>query len=250
MAREEKRKWYSIAYIICLALFFSNIPLSLFIKNEYIVYGIGILLEVIALIIYFILIKRDNFLHPIREKSYIHPFIFLPTLLICFTNFIVIIINKETINIKQNYTLLFMKIINLFLNVFLEELLFRFLLQYELSLKFSKIKSIFISALIFGGIHLLNISSLSSLPICLLQSVYTFGLGLVLGMIYSYTRNIIYPIILHTLFNLNNDLFATTFFTLDWNNVFFIVNIAISLVVSIYLLYVYKKIKDGDKNAS
>ena len=89
--------------------------------------------------------------------------------------------------------------------------------------------------------HLLNINSLASIPTCLIQALYTFGIGLVLSIVYLFSRNIIYPIILHFLFNFLNDTLVTSLFNIEWNLVFFIVNIGVGILIGLYSLFIYKR---------
>jgi membrane protease YdiL (CAAX protease family) len=127
------------------------------------------------------------------------------------------------------------------LTAILEELLFRnILLEEFIRQNFTKFKSLLYSSLIFGSIHLLNISSLSSIPYCIIQSIYTTGIGLIFGLVYIKTHNITYPIIIHFLFNYINDIFITHIYNLTWDLTFFIVNISIGIVVALYSLFIYK----------
>ena len=87
--------------------------------------------------------------------------------------------------------------------------------------------------------HLLNITSLGSIPTCIVQSLYTFGLGLFLSIIYLFTKNIIYPIVFHFLFNFINDILITNIFVLNWDLPFFVINIIIAILTGLYALYIY-----------
>lgn len=72
-----------------------------------------------------------------------------------------------------------------------EELLFRGIVQGELNLRYSPRTVVLIQAVLFGLFHMNFI-----------QSLYTFIPGLILGIAYYYTGNIIMPIVMHMLFNL------------------------------------------------
>ena len=88
-----------------------------------------------------------------------------------------------------------------------EEIVFRLFIHNNLLVS-SSIKRIFASAGIFALMHLLNVvnvRAVSSLVTVLIQTVYTFGLGLLLGVMYEYSYSLIGCITLHFLFNLCND---------------------------------------------
>jgi membrane protease YdiL (CAAX protease family) len=138
-----------------------------------------------------------------------------------------------------------MGLISSLLTAIIEELLFRNILLDEfINQKFTKFKSLLYSSLIFGAIHLLNISSLASIPTCIIQAIYTTGIGLVFGLIYIEAKNIIYPITLHFLFNYINDTLVTHLYNINWDLTFFITNIIIGIIIGLYSLLIYKiKIK-------
>ena len=116
----------------------------------------------------------------------------------------------------------------------------------------SKLQSLIYSSLIFGSVHLLNISSLGSIPIILVQVGYTFFLGMILGIIYLSSKNILLPIIFHILFNFINDILVIELFPIKWDITFFLVNILVGIIVSLYSLLMFKKflLKEEDNNAS
>ena len=240
MQENVKKRWYLIFYIICLIIFLSNIPFSLFINNKILLFILSIIFEMIAIIVLLFQMKKEKLFHeqtPINYKKILQ---FLPTFLICFSNFLVVYFSKSNNVLNVNLLNLFFKIVITLFNVFLEEILFRYILLHEFEERSGTFKSIFYSSLIFGAMHLLNISSLASIPGCLFQTLYTFGLGVVLGFIYIFSKNIVFPIVLHLLFNIFNDVIVSTFFIIEWNYIFFVVNISISLIMFLYLIFLYK----------
>lgn len=97
--------------------------------------------------------------------------------------------------------------INVMLGVIFEELLFRGIIQniivetYEANKK-SIWKGIGIASLIFGCTHLLNlIGSPYFILGTITQVVYTFSLGMLLGVVYYLSKNIWTVILLHFIFN-------------------------------------------------
>lgn len=238
----NKYRYLSIAYVSCLLLFFSNIPYTLFFKNEFLVFILSLVSEIIAIIIFYIMIKKENLKHRFLSEFKFSHLSFLPFLILCFSNFFVIFYNKWQVDFDINHYEFWFNLILCIPNVILEEFIFRYLIMYEFANHTSKIKAIFYSALIFGGVHILNISSLASIPIVLVQVVYTFGIGLVVGLLYSKSdNNLIYPMIFHMFFNIFNDILASLFI-LEWNKSFFIINSIIGILTFIYSIIIYKKI--------
>ncbi|HHT24961.1 MAG TPA: CPBP family intramembrane metalloprotease [Clostridiaceae bacterium] len=72
-----------------------------------------------------------------------------------------------------------------------EELLFRGIVLGELNFRYSPRTVVLLQAVLFGLFHMNFV-----------QSLYTFIPGLLLGIAYYYTGNIIMPIIMHVIFNL------------------------------------------------
>jgi membrane protease YdiL (CAAX protease family) len=135
-----------------------------------------------------------------------------------------------------------MGLISSLLTAILEELLFRnILLEEFINQNSNKFIALLYSSLIFGGTHLLNISSLASIPTCIIQAIYTTGIGLIFGLIYIKTNNIIYPITIHFLFNYINDTLIAHLYNINWDSTFFVTNITIGLIIGLYSLFIYKK---------
>ena len=244
----NKKRWLSIIYVVCLGLFFSSIPYSLFIDNEYISLGLSIISKIVGIILILYYEKKDNLIHNKITKFDKNDLLFIPFIFVCMSNIFVGIINQSLITTIPSYSLLALNLLVCLTTAILEELLFRYLIQHELLKSFKPLKAIIYSSLIFGSIHILNISSFSQIPFALIQVLYTAVLGLMLGLIYYKSKNILYPIIFHFLFNFINSYLSTTYFNMEWNNIFFIVNISISIIFLVYGIFIYRK--EFIKNAS
>ena len=159
-----------------------------------------------------------------------------------------VLYQSAEINNSIDYSNLIFNIILCIPNVIIEELLFRYLVCYEFDMHVSKFKTILYSSLIFGSIHLLNISSIGSIPTVLVQVLYTFGIGLILGLIYLKSNyNIIYPTIIHLLFNVFNDIIVVNMFDFKWDVSFFVINSIIAIFTCLYAFFIFKV---GDKDVS
>ncbi len=247
----NKKRWYSKLFLLCLAIFIISIPIGLFIKDSIILLVINIILKIISVVFIIYYSKKEKFEKPYLEKSSKINLILLPFLLITFSNFFVVLYDGLIIYDFINVPYLVLSGFNCLLTAIIEEIIFRHFIYTEFKYTNSTFKSIVFTSLIFGGMHLLNITSLSSVPVCIIQSIYTFGLGLVLSIVYIFTKNILFPIILHFLFNFVNDILIANIFILNWNIPFYIINIIIALLTGLYALYIYLTfIKETDNYVS
>ena len=237
--KNSKLKLYNVLLLICLYLISASIPFSLFIKNEEISYGLTILFRLSFILYYPFYIRKNNLDKLEFKRPRLYHFLFIPFLLITISNYIVALIDDSILNLDISSMFIIKEAILYLLVGIGEEEVFRGVLLPFINEKNSRFKAILYSSLIFGGVHLLNISSLSSIPYCLLQALYSFGTGLLFAFIYVYSKNIIYPIIVHFLFDLLNGSLIEEMFVIEWNLTFFIVNIAIALLICAYACALY-----------
>lgn len=95
----------------------------------------------------------------------------------------------------------FIPIIDAILIGISEEGLFRGILLGELLKRLSPIQAILCSACMFAAFHLLNVMGGLSINEVFSQLLSTFFIGLFLGAVYVYTRNIYLPIVFHLLWD-------------------------------------------------
>ena len=244
---ERKQSWYNVLFVICVVLLINSIPFALFIKDPLLLNVLEISKRVAALVTFVILSKKEKLDNPKTEKIGKKTFLFVPFVLAFVSNFVVCLVNNETMFEHVNYTNIIFGFINMFLVAMVEELVFRHLLLNEFMKNNSKkFTAILYSSLIFGGIHLLNIGGLGDIPYCLLQSVYTFFLGLLFAYSYICLKNIFVPIAMHFLFNFLNDVLVVEFFNINYNLNFFLINIGIGLLLCVYGFILYKKVLKED----
>ena len=240
MEIRRKREFYSVILLILIYLLFVSIPFSMFIKNEMVVYILNISMRVLFIPFFFIYVKKEKLLSLNKPEFKLVDFKYIPFLLLTISNLIVSLISKFDM-----YEISSTEIIkNLILSVFIafnEELVFRVVVCKELIVTQSRFKTMLYSSIVFGLIHLLNINSLGSIPYVLLQVVYSFGLGLLLSLIYTQSYNFIYIFMLHFLFDFLNGFLISDLYELEYNFVFFIVNISIGVIIGLYALLIYLK---------
>lgn len=72
-----------------------------------------------------------------------------------------------------------------------------------------ELAALFFSSAIFALLHLVNLIE-APLPATLLQVTYTFGIGLLSGLLYLFSRGLLLPILFHAIYNFGG-LFLPTF---------------------------------------
>ena len=232
----DKNRINAIGFITCFTLLLNSIPFQLFIENEILLFIINVIMRVISIVVLLLYIKKENLNHLKFGKLKLSHLSLLPLLIISASNIIVSLF--QGINIKNNINY-FNLITGIILSIgvgILEELLFRGQILDEFLKHQSKFKSIIYSSLIFGSVHLLNISSLSSIIPVLSQVAYSFVLGLILAYVYLKTDNIIIPIVFHSLFNILNSIVISSVFILKLDFVYYIVNIFVGIITLVYLI--------------
>ena len=198
----QKQRYLNIAILICIYLVISGIPFHYFIDNQIVIDIINIVLKIAFLVFAIYYINKYQLEKPKYEKVRIKHLLFIPFLVICISNLIACFIFKyqQTDNQIKVYQII-IDIFSCMLVAICEELCFRVVLHDEIRKNNNMLKSILLSSAIFGLAHLLNISSIGSIVPSLIQVVYSFGLGLILALVYSISNNYILPIIIHLLFN-------------------------------------------------
>ncbi|WP_162778336.1 CPBP family intramembrane glutamic endopeptidase, partial [Staphylococcus aureus] len=101
--------------------------------------------------------------------------------------------------------------------------------------------AVLVSAILFAAEHLLNVLGGVTLSDVLNQPLSTFLMGIFLGAVYIYTRNIFYPIFFHFAWDyvfLNNGLGAVSFAP-----VLFIATVVLEVIVIIWVLWKMRKVE-------
>lgn len=131
----------------------------------------------------------------------------------------------------------------IFLIAVSEEIVFRLFIHNSLS-NTSSLKRIFGSAGIFALMHLLNlvnVSTVGALVSVLVQTVYTFGLGLLLGFLYEYGHSLTSCVVLHFTFNmLNRVIYNYVLGGYSSNIAFYLTAVVIGVILGVYIFLLYK----------
>lgn len=223
--------------LISLYLVFASFPFSLIFKDDLI---LSTTLSICLVFLYFVfmiiyIIKSKTIKIEKRIFNLKHTLLILPSIIITVSNYFYLL-STNCVFTFSNTTLL--NIGFTFIIVIVEELLFRGVLFPELK-NFKPLQRILISAGIFGICHINRFLSTFN-PLDLIIILYTFGLGIVLGLLYEYGGSLLSVIIFHLLYNVFNQVLFNCFVIKDMNYpIYYLINCIIGLAVAIYLGLIY-----------
>ena len=223
-----------------LFIFVTAFPVDYF--HIDLLYQYVIRISLLALILaYYIYICYINNINIFKFYNLKRMLLFSPFLLICFSNLIAAKIDGAYGVSSMSLDLFAVMIVFHFLQAVVEEFLFRMFIQGSL-VRVGSIKRIFYGALIFAAFHLLNmvgIRSVDGLVTVLVQIVYSFGLGILLGFVYEYTYSLPACIFLHFAFNFFNTVLYRYLGCVSSDFSFYMTAVVITLVVGLYTFLIY-----------
>ena len=235
-------KLTDILIFALLFVFVVSFPVDLFpIDGVYkLLIQIGLRLLILGYYIYIFIINRINIFKFYNWKRLL---LFTPFLLASFSNFIASGIDGGFGGyVTMSGTYFALLIFYHLLVAILEEFLFRFIIHSSL-INGSSLKRIFVSAAIFALFHLLNIVNISSvegLVTVLIQAVYNFGLGILLGFVYEYSYSILGCIFLHFSFNFFNTVLFQYLNCECSQFTFYMTAVVIAVILAIYTFLIYR----------
>ena len=196
------------------------------------------------LVLYYIYILWSYRINIFKFANYRNGLLFLPFVLVCFSNLIAAGISGANFASGSSIKFLILVIIYHLLGVICEEFLFRLFIQNSL-VNASSLKRIFASAGIFALFHLLNlvnVSNVNALIGVLIQVGYSFFLGLILALIFEYTYSLPLCIGFHFIFNFFNLIFVENIYSIILSDAAkYLTAIVIGVVAVIYgvILYIF-----------
>lgn len=229
---------FSLMLIFVSCFPYSRLGIGLLYQN---IIAIGLRLLVLTYYIYIIYRNRIKIFGIANIKNIL---ICIPFLLACFSNLIAYKIDGgQLLSPHINTPIFITEIVVVFLSTVLEEIVFRLFIHTSLT-RVGSIKRILGSAGIFALMHLINIvnvSSVDALVSLLIQVVYTFGLGLMLGFLYEYSHSLTACISLHFIFNILNSFIVNYFMNGISERVMYLTAIVIAVILLVYssLIYYY-----------
>lgn len=130
-----------------------------------------------------------------------------------------------------------------------EEMLFRrivlsdFLKKYE-NTQNRELKAIFLSSVLFGAYHLINIFYGASVPQTILQFFYTVPIGAMMCLVYLVSGKLVFCVLIHGIYSFAGDLVSVIGIKDQWNTPEVILTAAVSFAVFvIYLGFFASKTK-------
>lgn len=176
---------------------------------------------------------------------------FIPFLLAAFTNLFAFPFANEIVTSTFNWVMILDVLIIIF-TAFNEEILFRLFIYNSLRIE-NRLLKIVAGAGIFAAFHLLNLITPSFLAVyqsVLIQSVYTFALGLILCFMYEFTMSVIPCIVFHFIFNFFNQFLVTVVFYPFYSSYFPLYTaLTIGCALAIYGILIYSLKFKKDPNS-
>lgn len=248
---DYKKGWYNTLLLIVLYVLSTSTFFFGFISDETLRFWLILALRLSFIVFLVVLMFQYKIKRPLFTKGKKSDLFLLPLLLITITNLFVVIVTKAPVT-DLNQVLVTKGLGVALLAVLAEELVFRVVLIDQLLKKNTPLVTIVISALIFGSIHLANITSLASILPNLVQVAYTTCLGLGAGLLYVFTKNFVWPFLFHLLFNILNGVIIPSAFAINIDYVYYLVNGSIAVLIGIYgiLIYIYLAKKEAINNVT
>ena len=194
----------------------------------------------VALIILMYYLGHSFFMKSSKPFTYI-AFIVFPALLIAINNFPIsaYFFNRVTIT-EPAHTLYLFAIECLSVGIF-EEIIFRGIIFAVLVQQLPQTRAggfiaILISSILFGFMHLLNLFNGANIASVLIQVGYSILVGAMLAVVYVATQNLIYPILIHGIYNYFG-LVAFRFGIV--NSRYDVVTIVVTIVLSLFSFVFY-----------
>ena len=201
---------------------------------------IGLRLLLLTFYIYLIIKNRMKIF---GMASWRNILLCVPFLLAAFSNIIACSIDGSYLGMIVSPQIVILLSIHTLLIAISEEIIFRLFIHNALS-RTSSIKRIFGSAGIFALMHLLNlvnVSSVGSLVTVLVQTVYTFGLGLLLGFLYEYGHSLSMCVVLHFVFNMMNSIiYGYVLGGVAGDLAYYLTAVVIAVILGAYVFCLYR----------
>ena len=245
----NKKFWY-LFLVIAIYVVIVSFPTYLITTNAIIKYSVEVGLRTAYLIFIILFSIFTKIAKPYTGKTrYLNIIILLPIFFVAFfylfywgvvTQSSISGIFDPIFNSNGNNTGEILEFTAIVLMVVEEEILFRFLLQKNI-LMGHKIVRILITSAAFTLCHfffmLYHFNGIIN-PIELIELVFIFGVGFILGFLYEYTNNLAVPIIFSLIFQIWKRLLPmVTFATADWK--FYVTLSSFTVFAAAYLLIFY-----------
>ena len=131
----------------------------------------------------------------------------------------------------------------------MEEILFRGVILVVLMQRFPNNRmgyfaAILVSSAIFGLVHLLNLFAGASFPDTLLQVGYSFLMGCMWAVVYLATRNLVFPMMLHALYNFCGSVMFRMGTVVDrFDAITIVITVILALAATLFYLLVLSRLQ-------
>ncbi len=178
-----------------------------------------------------------------------HLAVFLPALLVAMNNFPILGTVNGTVWIERG-DLIWLYVLDCLMIGLFEELAFRgvllpFLLEKRRGEKSQILWTVVISSGVFGLIHLINLFEGAGVGATLLQVGYSFLIGGMCAIVLMKTGNLIYCILLHTVYDIGGRWMTVAGGEL-WDMPTVILTVILALIVIAWMLVVFFRIDEED----
>ena len=233
----KKNKIYDILIIILLYIGISCLPFDLIPVPSFVHYIFKILAQVAIIIFIRYFLKKSPLSKDVQKKNSISIVWFIPLFIVCFSNFFCLIDKNNSVVFSFDIDLIFAIMLSLFI-AYNEEYIFRMLLIDNLNTD-KPIMKILISSTIFAACHLSHFLS-SFNPVDLIDVVYTFFIGIILGLIFVYTNKFVFVYLFHASYNVINGDFSRYWIHFgSASNSFYLINITVGIIAAVYIVLIY-----------
>ena len=212
------RNIVNIIISLVIYLVIISFPTYLFTSDLTVLYGIELGLRVgyLVFIIIFSILTR-MFKTYTGKTRFSNVFLLLPLFFVAFFNvFYLAVITKSSIpgpldavfNSNGNNTQDILKFLCILVMVVEEELLFRFVIQRNIRFGHKLVRILITSALYALAFFFALLYDSRGVvdPFDLINIIFIFGIGIILGFLYEYTNNIVVPITFSLIFTVCNEM--------------------------------------------
>ena len=227
---------YALLFVFVVAFPVDLIPIA-FIYQQVIRLSLRVLL-----LVYFGYIIYKNRIKIFGISNKVNLLLCIPFIAIAFSNMIAASIDGGFMGQSTSNSMFVINIAITFISVIIEEIVFRLFIHNSL-VNTTSIKRIFGGAAIFALCHLLNIVSVRTvyaLVGVLVQTIYTFGLGILLGFLYEYSYSLLGAIGLHFIFNFFNTTLYEYMGGYTSTLAFYLTAVVLGVEVGIYTFLIYR----------
>ncbi len=253
----NKKNFILITYLyafLCAFFPYSKIA-SLFFESDLSVDIFFIISRLVLTVLPFIIYKFCT-VDLIKDNKKYNILLVLPILIVCVNNFPFISIFLDKLTASSEFTLWIIHIFKCFSASVMEEFVFRaviftLLLDLLRENKNRVLLSIIISSALFGLLHIVNLFAGEHIFYVVIQVGYSFLTGVLFSLSFIITKKMIFPIILHFIYNFGGLLQENGIITGQIWCVYQVVETAIiSVIIGIFILYLILRINKKDQYES